>query len=582
MPRNSFARSRNLRTYLEPLESRLLLTGANCPPNVTQVGSTVTIVGQPIDDVVELQMGTNFHTVDFSGFTYQFNANDVTNIQIAGGLGNNTIRITGTGQADNGSVIDHYGTLSSSSYIAQSYSFQDTTLVGGGGNDNAQLYGSNNADRLQSFAARTSLSTPNREMAAEGFDRVDSFGRGGNDVAHLYGVQQADEFYASDRHAVMIGGGVTNLARGFERVDAFGRGGNDVATLVDSGGNDDFVSAPRIAYVDTGRRLSYTKDFEFVTARSIGGFDEATFIGDATLAETFVSEPGETSMFSSRYSNTVIGFDRHEAYGNGDGNGDVAVLNGWTAGDVISDNGNTTTVTGARRDELVSRFSTVTIPGRPTNSLAEFDVFLDQLAEYLPVSTVAGIARRLDTNRNVISGTGNAEELVGTNGANEINAGAANDVVFGLGGQDLVRGGGGNDAIDAMDDADVVFGGLGNDELRGGNGGDVLLGGSGNDIVDGEGGTDYVSGGAGNDLYRLISLDGTVIVSDYSVVEDRIELINIDPLDIVLGSQFGSLTISHPEGMNLVLLGVSPALAIDDLNLSFVTSATQTLFNPNS
>ena len=140
----------------------------------------------------------------------------------------------------------------------------------------------------------------------------------------------------------------------------------------------------------------------------------------------------------------------------------------------------------------------------------------------------------------------------------------------------------GNDRVEADLGDDISFGGSGNDEVKGGDGDDILLGGDGNDIVDGEGGTDYVSGGGGNDVFRFISLDETIVITDYDIDRDRIELINIDPADITLSTESESMAINHPDGMLIILLGVSPQLTLADLSVAFVTGATQTLFDPDA
>ena len=85
---------------------------------------------------------------------------------------------------------------------------------------------------------------------------------------------------------------------------------------------------------------------------------------------------------------------------------------------------------------------------------------------------------------------------------------AGRDVVWGSGAAEEIRARGGEDAVSARagddtarggDRADVLFGGLGDDHLLGGRGAD--------DIDDGEGGdADGVRGGDGNDL--VIVLDG--------------------------------------------------------------------------
>lgn len=68
---------------------------------------------------------------------------------------------------------------------------------------------------------------------------------------------------------------------------------------------------------------------------------------------------------------------------------------------------------------------------------------------------------------------GNANELIlGTAGADNLNAGSGNDCIIGGDSGDSLSGGGGND---------VILGGPGDDSLRGDQGSDVCYGGPGND-----------------------------------------------------------------------------------------------------
>jgi len=98
--------------------------------------------------------------------------------------------------------------------------------------------------------------------------------------------------------------------------------------------------------------------------------------------------------------------------------------------------------------------------------------------------------------------------ILGTAGADPIDAGSGDDVICALGGADVIAGGrgddmiyagGGNDSVSAGAGADTVYGQVGGDTLRGGDGADVLLGGGGYDTLYGEAGPDFLQGSGGND-----------------------------------------------------------------------------------
>lgn len=75
-------------------------------------------------------------------------------------------------------------------------------------------------------------------------------------------------------------------------------------------------------------------------------------------------------------------------------------------------------------------------------------------------------------------------DLNGTQSADTLIGGAADDVIYGFGGNDRLRGGAGDD---------VLAGHEGNDILQGGDGDDYLLGGPGHDTLDGGAGSDWAA-----------------------------------------------------------------------------------------
>lgn len=94
------------------------------------------------------------------------------------------------------------------------------------------------------------------------------------------------------------------------------------------------------------------------------------------------------------------------------------------------------------------------------------------------------------------------DRLIGTSGANVINALAGNDYVDGRGGNDTLIGGSGNDKLFGGPGADALMGGTGNDTLSGGGSRDSFKGGGGRDTIktrDGVG-RERVSCGSGIDV----------------------------------------------------------------------------------
>ncbi len=84
-----------------------------------------------------------------------------------------------------------------------------------------------------------------------------------------------------------------------------------------------------------------------------------------------------------------------------------------------------------------------------------------------------------------------ANNIIGTEGDDNLEGNHENSQMQGLGGDDRLFGRQGND---------VIFGGSGDDRLYGGQGNDNLIGGSGDDYLAGGRGTNRLSGGSGNDI----------------------------------------------------------------------------------
>ena len=93
-----------------------------------------------------------------------------------------------------------------------------------------------------------------------------------------------------------------------------------------------------------------------------------------------------------------------------------------------------------------------------------------------------------------------ANELRGTNDADNLFGTTAGDTIFGRDGDDVIDGLAGDDCIDGGSDDDDLKGGTGNDSILGGRGSDELDGSSGADRLFGQSGNDVLVGGSGRDM----------------------------------------------------------------------------------
>ena len=119
-----------------------------------------------------------------------------------------------------------------------------------------------------------------------------------------------------------------------------------------------------------------------------------------------------------------------------------------------------------------------------------------------------------------------AEEINGTNNADNINGTINKDIIKGLNGNDTINGkeagddisgGSGNDLIYGNEGRDVLKGKAGNDHIEGGEGRDRISGDRGNDVLIGGPDNDTLNGGYGKDIF--ICGDGTDTIIDFNITQ---------------------------------------------------------------
>lgn len=140
----------------------------------------------------------------------------------------------------------------------------------------------------------------------------------------------------------------------------------------------------------------------------------------------------------------------------------------------------------------------------------------------------------------VLVGGDGRDELIGTEGADDISGGRGRDVLDGAAGDDTLDGGSGRDA------------------LRGGDGDDVLNGGRGRDHLDGGAGDDLLTGGRGRDYFDFRELSGDDVITDFGrwdkLVVSRGDFSDFHALQgaaeevdgsLVIAGETGSITLEH-------------------------------------
>ncbi|MBT4921794.1 MAG: LysM peptidoglycan-binding domain-containing protein [Rickettsiales bacterium] len=105
------------------------------------------------------------------------------------------------------------------------------------------------------------------------------------------------------------------------------------------------------------------------------------------------------------------------------------------------------------------------------------------------------VARARDGFDDDIVGTDGADNLIGGSGTNRIYGQEGNDHIEGRDSDDVLVGGTGNDLVEAGAGDDYIFGDEGSDIIYGGSGADQIDSGDGNDIVYGDSGDDVIVAG---------------------------------------------------------------------------------------
>ena len=153
----------------------------------------------------------------------------------------------------------------------------------------------------------------------------------------------------------------------------------------------------------------------------------------------------------------------------------------------------------------------------------------------------------------LLGGTGD-DVLQGGDGDDLLNGGFGDDKLRGGNGEDQLFGGNGNDALDGGADDDEVYGGAGDDHLGGGAGNDTIVGGSGNDTL---------TGAAGSDTYLFFGDFGEDIVKERlnltgSAEADELKFDGFSADDatfeVIRGFASTDLLISFADGENSVLI----------------------------
>ncbi len=194
--------------------------------------------------------------------------------------------------------------------------------------------------------------------------------------------------------------------------------------------------------------------------------------------------------------------------------------------DWLSFDADTRTLTGSPTADSIGSYSFILWAG---------DLFGTSAGTYLTltVNSSQPVDVPVDTTpHNMVEGTDNSEQLLGTNGNDLINGYAGDDQIFGFNGNDTLNGGAGNDYL------------AGGNGTGTNSGNDIINGGAGDDTLSGEDGNDILNGGAGNDSYVYKANQGIDIINNAGGGTDVIFFQQIDKTQLTY----------HKEGNDLIIL----------------------------
>lgn len=465
-----------------------------------------------------------------------------------------------------GMATDSFGDIDTLSSIENVFGTAFDDAIAGDGGRNI-LNGAGGNDMISGGGGNDML------FGAEGNDSLD--GGAGNDA--INGGPGNDD----------ITGGIGNdiLHGGTDRDGVDGAAGND--QLTGGAGNDDIDGGDGIDTVDYSQEIGGVGvyvDLDFGTATDTHGHRDIII--------------NTENVIGTEYNDTLIG-SGVGGYEGGEGNGDIGggggndnLLRGEAGDDILAGHADNDILDGGADSDTVdysleSGTFAVTVDlgtGMATDTYGNSDTLISienaNGSSFHDILDGDGADNRLSggMGNDDIEGHGGDDMLLGDAGNDILAGGAGNDTLNGGQDRDELDGGSGDDVLMGEGANDVLFGdtgkddlsgGDGNDDLDGGDGDDVLsggdrpddlVGGAGNDRLRGGDDSDMLTGGGGNDRYEFLATDtGVDIVTDFSLVDDFLDL--SDLLDANFDPTPGTGNLD--DYVQAVTIGGATAIGVD-------------------
>ncbi|TDQ80908.1 hemolysin type calcium-binding protein [Dongia mobilis] len=474
----------------------------------------------------------------------------------------------------------------------------DDTLVGGAGND-TYVIESNDDTIVEIGGPAGGVDTIRSHIDLE----LENYA----DIENLVLLSDAQKGYGNSSANVIIGNDENNDLDGKEGNDVL-EGGLGDDTLTGGEGNDILKGGKgndtyRVNLVSAA---GAAKLEDTITENANEGDDTLVLLGSVATSKTttILLAANLEHIDASGADVALLNLTGNAAHNKLTGNGFANILDGGI--------GNDTLIGGAGNDTLIGGAGIDTMQGGKDNDLYkadEDDVLTEEVGEGIDAieMTVRTLGRTFDLAADFtnfenftlmgtlaanISGTDEANILIGNAAANSLSGGEGNDTLAGGAGNDILSGGAGDDYLDGgtgndtmsggvgddtyvvdnakdvvdesggdgidtvrtsillttafsgvenyvytgssawtftgSDDANEITGGSGADKLSGGKGDDILIGNAGNDDLAGGEGNDTLIGGLGNDIYRIDHADDVVIELAGQGIDTLVASVDVD------------------------------------------------------
>ncbi|MEZ6089874.1 MAG: S8 family serine peptidase [Pirellulaceae bacterium] len=252
--------------------------------NVVSVADGVAqLTGTNASDAIHVDLRTDA-MVRFGNFQYQLGSDIVTQWQIVGGGGSDSLDVVGSDGIEKVTLHPGNGSIESRRVDLEFESFERVHFDGGGGADRAYLYDSSEDDQLSAKPGQTELTGVGFENSLVNVYSVYVHATaGGNDTAYLYDSPNDDTLAIRPNFTSLRGDTFFNMVYGFDRVNAYGNaGGFDSANLYDSSGDDRMSANASSAFISGPGYFAQARHFESVIGHATaGGNDLATLYADS-------------------------------------------------------------------------------------------------------------------------------------------------------------------------------------------------------------------------------------------------------------------------------------------------------------